>query len=60
VDDPSGNSFVENKLAPKEDPNFTVEHYERSEDQDKQLGLTSTSEVNMYGVCVHVYMYIEA
>ena len=56
MDDPSGNSFVENKLAPKEDPNLTVEHYERSEDQNKQLGLTATSEVNMYGVCVHVYI----
>lgn len=54
VDDPSGNSFVENKLAPKADPNLTVEYYERSEDQNKQLGLSATGEVIMHGVCAHV------
>lgn len=30
VDDPSGNSFVENRMAPSKDPQLEVTHYERN------------------------------
>lgn len=39
VDDPSGNSFIENKMAPLPDPNCTVEHYKRTKEQSSMLGL---------------------
>ncbi|XP_033758824.1 zinc finger protein ZPR1-like [Pecten maximus] len=39
VDDPTGNSFVENPHAPKSDPNTVVKHYTRTSDQDTALGI---------------------
>lgn len=39
VDDPAGNSFVENIFAPTADPNMTYKHYFRSAAQDEALGL---------------------
>lgn len=45
---------MENKLAPQEDPHLAVKYYDRSEDQNKQLGLAATSEVNMHGVCTYI------
>lgn len=39
VDDPAGNSFIENFLAPKNDPRLTMEKYDRSPKQDMALGL---------------------
>jgi zinc finger protein len=41
IDDPSGNSFVENPLAPSRDPMLTISHYSRTHQQDEQLGLTA-------------------
>uniref|UniRef100_H2Y6X1 Zinc finger ZPR1-type domain-containing protein n=1 Tax=Ciona savignyi TaxID=51511 RepID=H2Y6X1_CIOSA len=41
VDDPSGNSFVENPFAPKEDPAMSFSYYKRSIDQNKTLGLAA-------------------
>merc|ERR1719458_1764355 len=35
IDDPSGNSFVENLLAPKADPDREVTYYTRTKEQDK-------------------------
>jgi len=39
VDDPSGNSFVENPIAPKQDPQLMTTHYVRSSEQDILIGL---------------------
>lgn len=39
IHDPSGNSFVENRLAPKEDPQLTVKKFKRNLEQTKALGL---------------------
>ncbi|XP_046353050.2 zinc finger protein ZPR1-like isoform X1 [Haliotis rufescens] len=39
VDDPSGNSFIENPYAPKHDKEMSVHHYTRSKQQNEQLGL---------------------
>jgi len=41
LDDPSGNSFIENPKAPEVDANMKTEHYIRSEYQNAQLGLAS-------------------
>ena len=48
MDDPSGNSFVENPFAPEDDVNLTMENYIRSVYQNKDLGLatTTTGEVS--------------
>lgn len=39
IDDPSGNSFVENPCAPQKDEALSVTHYKRTPEQDTQLGL---------------------
>ena len=45
LDDPSGNSFVENPHAPGPDPGREVVNYVRSKEQDHQLGLYSQEEL---------------
>ena len=44
LDDVSGNSFIENPHAPKDDPCMTLLQYIRSTEQDASLGLQSASE----------------
>lgn len=39
LDDPAGNSYLQNVYAPEEDPEMTVEKYERSFEQNEDLGL---------------------
>ena len=39
IDDPTGNSFVENRQAPDRDPNLLVTRYHRTDDQEAELGL---------------------
>ncbi|NXE93592.1 ZPR1 protein, partial [Menura novaehollandiae] len=39
MDDPAGNSYLQNVYAPEEDPALTVEHYERTFEQNEDLGL---------------------
>lgn len=41
LDDSSGNSFIENPHAPKNDPNMTIELYTRTPEQNKQLGFST-------------------
>ena len=38
LDDPTGNSHIENLLAPAPDPQMTLEHYERTDEQNAALG----------------------
>lgn len=38
IDDPSGNSFIENPFAPLSDPSMSVRHYERTQEQQASLG----------------------
>jgi ZPR1 zinc finger protein len=40
LDDPSGNSFVENPYAPKSDPGMRIRNYQRTAEQNEQLGLS--------------------
>ncbi|KAJ7389474.1 nucleolar zinc-finger protein [Desmophyllum pertusum] len=44
LDDSSGNSFIENPLAPEEDPMMTVVHYTRKPEQDAKLGIAPAVE----------------
>ena len=39
LDDPSGNSFIENPVAPKADPNLSRSYFMRTLEQDQVLGL---------------------
>ena len=40
LDDPLSNSFIENLFEPKDDPNLQIIEYERSEQQNQELGLS--------------------
>ncbi|NXE13377.1 ZPR1 protein, partial [Lophotis ruficrista] len=39
LDDPAGNSYLQNVYAPEEDPELKVERYERTFEQNEELGL---------------------
>ena len=41
IDDPTGNSFIENPNAPGPDPGREVTNYVRNKEQDHKLGLYS-------------------
>ena len=44
LDDTSGNSFIENPIAPDKDSLMTVVHYTRQPEQDARLGIQPSSE----------------
>lgn len=44
IDDPSGNSFIENPFAPQKDEALTVTLYRRSAEQDSLLGIESLED----------------
>lgn len=44
LDDPTGNSFVENFLAPAADPAMLVTHYRRSRQQNQLIGLVADDD----------------
>lgn len=46
LDDPSGNSFVENPQAPEADPFMSVHRYRRTAEQDSALGILAAAESN--------------
>ncbi len=39
LDDPLANSYLQNLYAPDPDPNMTIEEYERTWEQNEELGL---------------------
>jgi len=39
LDDPMGNSYVQNLFAPDPDPSLQVQEYERTKEQNEELGL---------------------
>lgn len=39
LDDPLGNSYLQNIYAPDDDPNMKISHYKRSFEQDEEFGL---------------------
>lgn len=46
LDDPTGNSYLQNIYAPDPDPEMTVEHYERTKQQNDDLGITDMKTEN--------------
>ncbi|KAI2659754.1 Zinc finger protein ZPR1 [Labeo rohita] len=44
IDDPSGNSFIENPFAPQKDMALTVTHYKRTPKQNAALGIEAEEE----------------
>jgi len=49
MSDPSGNSNIENKCLPKQDPKLKVRYFERTKEQDKLLGLNIEENVDEEG-----------
>ncbi|XP_027191715.1 zinc finger chaperone ZPR1-like isoform X2 [Cicer arietinum] len=43
LDDPAGNSFIENPFAPSSDPSLTIKFYERTPEQQALLGYLDDS-----------------
>ena len=58
IDDPCGNSFVESTEAPSVDPQLTVEHYTRTQEQDLQLGIQPVCVCEH--ACVHACVCVHA
>lgn len=48
LDDPLANSYIQNTWAPDPDPGLTEEDYERSHEQNEELGLNDMKTEN-YG-----------
>ncbi|KAK2191627.1 hypothetical protein NP493_50g05108 [Ridgeia piscesae] len=46
LDDPAGNSYLQNPFAPDPDPNMEVTHYERNFEQNELLGLNDMKTEN--------------
>ncbi|KAJ8257008.1 hypothetical protein COCON_G00191600 [Conger conger] len=44
IDDPSGNSFVENPNAPQKDEALSISHFKRTPEQDARLGLKADDD----------------
>jgi len=44
LEDPTGNSFIENPCAPKADPLLKIEYYIRSKEDEDLLGITDIKE----------------
>mmetsp|Transcript_17079 Transcript_17079/g.36838 ORF Transcript_17079/g.36838 Transcript_17079/m.36838 type:complete len:533 (+) Transcript_17079:1-1599(+) len=50
LDDPAGNSFIENPYAPHPDPNMTCNKYDRTPTHDMSLGLQPSTEAMEAGM----------
>ncbi|KAH0794698.1 zinc finger protein [Histomonas meleagridis] len=48
LDDPSGNSFIENPLAPQKDPNLSVRFYKRTPEQAEAIGLMTKPQTDNF------------
>lgn len=46
MDDPAGNSYLQNVYAPDDDPEMTIEEYERTFEQNEELGLNDMKTEN--------------
>ena len=45
LDDPAGNSFIENPYAPKSDHHLVLAHYDRTAEEDARLGIDHSKGV---------------
>ncbi|CAF1332595.1 unnamed protein product [Adineta steineri] len=46
LDDPAGNCYLQNICAPDPDPQLTVEHYKRTDEQNEELGINDMKTEN--------------
>lgn len=46
LDDPLANSYLQNLYAPDPDPNMTIEIYERTWEQNEELGINDMKVEN--------------
>uniref|UniRef100_A0A0P4VRW4 Zinc finger ZPR1-type domain-containing protein n=1 Tax=Scylla olivacea TaxID=85551 RepID=A0A0P4VRW4_SCYOL len=46
MDDPAGNNYLQNLYAPDDDPQMTIEEYERTHEQNEELGLNDMKTEN--------------
>ena len=61
LDDPLANSYVQNLYAPDPDPNMIVEWYERTWEQNEELGLNDMKvllslQLTTYCFIMHVWV----
>ena len=49
MDDPSGNSFIENPYAPQSDPGIKVEYYERTKEMTESMGYSYENQKEELG-----------
>ena len=49
LDDPSGNSFIENPYAPQSDPGIKVEYYERTKEMTESMGYSYENQKEELG-----------
>jgi len=45
-DDPVGNSYIQNTYAPEDDPELTIEQYERTDEQNEEFGIADMNTEN--------------
>jgi len=50
LDDPSGNSFIENPTAPKIDPSLEVSFYHRTPEMNEEIGLLNVPKTDEFNV----------
>ncbi|KAF5176824.1 Zinc finger protein zpr1 [Thalictrum thalictroides] len=50
LDDPSGNSFIENPFAPAVDPALSIKYYERTPEQQEALGFQVEAQSDDEGI----------
>jgi zinc finger protein len=55
IDDPTGNSNIENLCAPNPDPKLTTRIYKRSKEQNERLGLVEEEDELPLEQQVHVF-----
>lgn len=55
LDDPSGNSYIENLSAPNPDPKIVTTYYKRSKKQAEELGLQAEDEELPLNEQVHTF-----
>jgi hypothetical protein len=46
IDDPSGDSYIQNPRAPKRDPNMQIVHYRRNREQNEMIGIDVSTAVS--------------
>ena len=57
LDDPAGNSFIQNFLSPAPDPQLILRNYTRTPDQDRSLGNSMFQNRKGIVVCLQYFVF---